>query len=501
MSLAASRRARESLDGLVEGAPFPEELLAPRRPDAARDAVRGRRPPARRSLYLSAPGRPRRLPGAARRVHRCRLARAAHAARAPAGAARDGARSPAPTTTELIEQAARRGRADRRADRRRALPERARDRPRGRLARLDPRAARARRGRRRARRPGASAPGVTLRVDCTASFELPLRAADAARSSPRTWPRTRSATRARARPARSPARDERRRAPPGRRGRRRGRRRGATCRGSSSASTAPTAPARPAARASGSRSSSTSSRRPAGRSRRPRPRRRATVTVRVPGRALIHSPPMRLQLHARSAASSSTCSRRRRRTPSTSRGSLSELFERFPDDGAELIDRIKELEHTGDRPDPRGRRPAQPDVRHAVRPRRHLPPRRARSTTSATTSTRPPTTSARRASPGAAEARAQADVILRAAILLDEAVQRLEGFKDSSGQLIELRALEDEGDSLLPRRRRRALPLRRRPADRHPLEGHPRGPRGGSRRLRERRGRARGDLRQEPVRP
>ena len=40
-------------------------------------------------------------------------------------------------------------------------------------------------------------------------------------------------------------------------------------------------------------------------------------------------------------------------------------------------------------------------------------------------------------------------MILRATILLDEAVQRLEGFKDSSGQLIELRALEDEGDRLL----------------------------------------------------
>ncbi len=46
-------------------------------------------------------------------------------------------------------------------------------------------------------------------------------------------------------------------------------------------------------------------------------------------------------------------------------------------------------------------------------------------------------------------ARAQADVILRSAIKLDEAVARLDGFKDSKQQLIELRALEDEGDRLV----------------------------------------------------
>jgi uncharacterized protein len=46
-------------------------------------------------------------------------------------------------------------------------------------------------------------------------------------------------------------------------------------------------------------------------------------------------------------------------------------------------------------------------------------------------------------------ARDQADVILRATIKLDEAMQRLEGFKDSRRQLIELRSLEDEGDQLL----------------------------------------------------
>jgi hypothetical protein len=46
------------------------------------------------------------------------------------------------------------------------------------------------------------------------------------------------------------------------------------------------------------------------------------------------------------------------------------------------------------------------------------------------------------------KARAQAKVILEAARQLDEAVRRLDGFKDSSDQLRALRALEDEGDQL-----------------------------------------------------
>jgi uncharacterized protein len=45
-------------------------------------------------------------------------------------------------------------------------------------------------------------------------------------------------------------------------------------------------------------------------------------------------------------------------------------------------------------------------------------------------------------------AKAQAQVILRAAGKLQEAVERLEGFKDSQRQLIELRELEDEGDRI-----------------------------------------------------
>jgi uncharacterized protein len=43
----------------------------------------------------------------------------------------------------------------------------------------------------------------------------------------------------------------------------------------------------------------------------------------------------------------------------------------------------------------------------------------------------------------------QARVIHQAAQNLDAAVQRLEGFKDSEAQLIELRRLEDEGDRLV----------------------------------------------------
>jgi predicted phosphate transport protein (TIGR00153 family) len=46
------------------------------------------------------------------------------------------------------------------------------------------------------------------------------------------------------------------------------------------------------------------------------------------------------------------------------------------------------------------------------------------------------------------QARRQAEVIQRAAGKLSEAIARLEGFKDSKRQLIELRELEDEGDRI-----------------------------------------------------
>ena len=46
-------------------------------------------------------------------------------------------------------------------------------------------------------------------------------------------------------------------------------------------------------------------------------------------------------------------------------------------------------------------------------------------------------------------AKAQAQVIRRAAGKLAEAIERLEGFKDSKRQITELRELEDEGDRLV----------------------------------------------------
>jgi uncharacterized protein len=45
-------------------------------------------------------------------------------------------------------------------------------------------------------------------------------------------------------------------------------------------------------------------------------------------------------------------------------------------------------------------------------------------------------------------AKEQGQVLKRAAIKLDQAVQLLEGFKDSKRQLLELRRLEDEGDRI-----------------------------------------------------
>jgi predicted phosphate transport protein (TIGR00153 family) len=125
-----------------------------------------------------------------------------------------------------------------------------------------------------------------------------------------------------------------------------------------------------------------------------------------------------------------------------------ELFDRYPRDGAELIGRIKEREHTGDeltheivteinksfvtpfdRDDIYRLAGAIDDVCDFVdETADHLG--------SWGFSEVPP------------DARALAGVILQQTILLDEAVQRLDGFKDSSRQLIELRSLEDEGDRL-----------------------------------------------------
>ena len=126
-----------------------------------------------------------------------------------------------------------------------------------------------------------------------------------------------------------------------------------------------------------------------------------------------------------------------------------ELFDRFPADGAELIGQIKEHEHTGD------------DLTSEIV--------RLINKTFVTPFDRDDIyrlasviddvcdyideTADNLGSYGVSEvpagARQQTDVILRATINLDEAIQRLEGFRDSSRQLDELRKLEDEGDTVL----------------------------------------------------
>jgi predicted phosphate transport protein (TIGR00153 family) len=128
---------------------------------------------------------------------------------------------------------------------------------------------------------------------------------------------------------------------------------------------------------------------------------------------------------------------------------LVKLLERFPEDGRALVDQIKEREHEGDRlthdvVDLLNRTFVTPFDRddmyrlagalddicdHVDEAADNL------------------------GSWGVEQvpekARAQAEVILRATTKLDEAINRLEGFRDSSAQLEELRQLEDEGDALV----------------------------------------------------
>jgi uncharacterized protein len=125
-----------------------------------------------------------------------------------------------------------------------------------------------------------------------------------------------------------------------------------------------------------------------------------------------------------------------------------ELFDRYPRDGAELIARIKEHEHTGD------------DLTHEVVTlinKTFVTPfdrddiyRLAGAIDDVCDFV--DETADNLGSWGMeevpADARAMADVILQQTILLDEAVQGLEGFRGSREQLIELRSLEDEGDRL-----------------------------------------------------
>jgi predicted phosphate transport protein (TIGR00153 family) len=127
---------------------------------------------------------------------------------------------------------------------------------------------------------------------------------------------------------------------------------------------------------------------------------------------------------------------------------LVELLERFPEEGDALIGRIKELEHEGDRlthevvlllnktfvtpfdrDDMYRLAGAIDDVCDHVD--------EAADNLGSWGVERVPQ-----------KARDQADVILKAATALDEAVRKLDGFRDSTEQLAALRQLEDEGDQL-----------------------------------------------------
>jgi uncharacterized protein len=127
---------------------------------------------------------------------------------------------------------------------------------------------------------------------------------------------------------------------------------------------------------------------------------------------------------------------------------LVELLERFPDDGEGLVRQIKEREHQGDqlthevvnllnrtfvtpfdRDDMYRLAGAIDDICDHVD--------EAADNLSSWGVDRVPQ-----------KARDQADIIFQATTKLDEAVRRLDGFRDSSEQLAELRQLEDLGDAL-----------------------------------------------------
>ncbi len=128
---------------------------------------------------------------------------------------------------------------------------------------------------------------------------------------------------------------------------------------------------------------------------------------------------------------------------------LVQLLERFPADGGELVRRIKDLEHEGDR--------LTHDVVDLLN-RTFVTPFDRDDMYRLATALDDICDYVDEAADDIGlygvkvvpdEAKSQADVILRSAIKLDEAIQRLEGFKDSKRQLIELRELEDEGDRLV----------------------------------------------------
>jgi predicted phosphate transport protein (TIGR00153 family) len=128
---------------------------------------------------------------------------------------------------------------------------------------------------------------------------------------------------------------------------------------------------------------------------------------------------------------------------------LVELLDTFPEDGRELVAAVKDLEHAGDRlthelvgllnrtfvtpfdrDDMYRLATAIDDVCD------HVDEAAGDIGGYGVTEVRQP-------------AKDLAGVILQAAEQLSQAVERLEGFRDSSRQLIELRELEDEGDRIL----------------------------------------------------
>ena len=127
---------------------------------------------------------------------------------------------------------------------------------------------------------------------------------------------------------------------------------------------------------------------------------------------------------------------------------LVELLDRFPEDGVALIRQVKDCEHEGDR------------ITHEVVDllnRTFVTPFDRDDMYRLATALDDICDHVDEAADDVAlygvkvipdQAKAQAQVILRATIELAEAVELLEGFKDSKRHLIELRQLEDEGDRL-----------------------------------------------------
>src|SRR5581483_3538388 len=151
------------------------------------------------------------------------------------------------------------------------------------------------------------------------------------------------------------------------------------------------------------------------------------------------------------------------------------------------------------RADPRRRHAAEPHLRDAVRPRRHLPPRRRRRRRlrlHRRGGRQPVLVRGGRGSRPRPRAGRRDPAVDDDARRGDAAPRGLQGLQPAADRAALARG---RGRPAAPRVDRRPLPVEHRPAHGHPLEGHPRGARGGGRRLRERGGRARGDPRQEPV--